>query len=265
MARLFQFLKQSFAVVLILLLAAACKSSKVLSDGKVNANLSAKTIIKQHYQNELQFKTLRGKLKIDYSDGRNDLSFSMTLRMEKDKAIWVSAPFAIVKAYITPGRVTFFNKPQREYFDGDFTFLSNMLGTELDFEQVQNLLLGQALVNLKNEKYNAKVNGDSYELKPKKAAELFKILFQIEPKNFKMATQQISQPLKKRLLQINYTNYQEIDNRILPNEINVAATDGETQSTIAIEYRNIEFDKALNFPYKIPSGFDEIVLKKIDL
>jgi len=80
-----------------------------------------------------------------------------------------------------------------------------------------------------------------------------------------MATQQISQPLKKRFLKINYTNYQEIEKRILPNEINVAAVDGNVRSTIAIEYRNVEFDRELRFPYKIPSGFDEIVLKKIDL
>lgn len=249
----------------LLLFLSACKSTKVVSDGQVNSNLSAKNIIKQHYQNELQFKTIRGKLKIDYADGKTQQAVPLTLRMEKDKAIWVSAPLGIVKAYITPGRVSFYNKLQNEYFDGDFTFLSNMLGTELDFQQVQNLLLGQALMNLKNDKYSAEVSGDSYELKPKKAAELFKILFQIEPKNFKMAAQQISQPLKRRLLQINYTNYQEIEKRVLPNTINVAATNGETRSTIAIEYRNMEFDRQLKFPYKIPSGFDEIIIEKIDL
>jgi len=265
MTRQSPFFKQGFTILLVLLLASACKSTKVISDGKVNANLSSKTIIKQHYQNELQFKTLRGKLKIEFSDGKNEQSVPLTLRMQKDKAIWVSAPLGIVKAYITPGRVSFYNKLENEYFDGDFTFLSNMLGTALDFEQVQNLLLGQALVNLKDEKYTTGVNGESYELKPKKITELFKVLFQIEPKNFKMASQQISQPLKNRLLQINYTNYQEIEKRIVPNQIDVSANDGGTQTTIAIEYRNIEFDRALKFPYKIPNGFDEIVLKKIDL
>ena len=265
MTTLISYLNRAFILGFLVVLAASCKSTKVISDGKVNANLSAKNIIKQHYQNQLQFKTIRGKLKIDYSDGKNEQSVPLSLRMEKDKAIWASAPLGIVKAYITPGRVTFYNKLQNEYFDGDFTFLSNMLGIELDFQQVQNLLLGQALLDLRNDKYNATSNGDAYELKPKSAAALFKILFQLEPKNFKIATQQISQPLKKRVLQINYTNYQEIENRILPNQIKVAASDGESQSTIAIEYRNIEFDRALKFPYKIPSGFDEIVLEKIEL
>jgi len=258
-------LKRSLAIALFFLMASACKSTKVVTDGTVNSNLTAKAVIKQHYQNQLDFKTLRGKLKIDYADGDTEQSVPLTLRMEKDKAIWVSAPLGIVKAYITPGRVSFYNKLQNEYFDGDFTFLSNMLGTELDFEQVQNLLLGQAIVNLKVSKYDVEVANDTYQLKPKKAEQLFKILFQIEPKNYKMALQQLSQPAKNRLLQINYTNYQKINKWILPNQIDIAAINGSVESTIVIEYRNIEFDQALRFPYKIPNGFKEIELKAIDL
>ena len=258
-------LKRVLGIALLLLFLSACKSAKVATDGKVNNGMTAKAIIKQHYLNQLDFKTIRGKLKIDYSDGDTQQSVPLTLRMEKDKAIWVSAPLGLVKAYITPGRVSFYNKLQNEYFDGDFTFLSNILGTQLDFEQVQNLLLGQALIDLKEGKYNAQVTNETYELKPQKAAELFKILFEIEPKNFRLASQQISQPSKNRLLQINYTSYQEIGNRVLPNEIDIAATDGDDRSTIGIEYRNIEFDQELKFPYKIPNGFKEIELKEIDL
>jgi hypothetical protein len=76
-----------------------------------------------------------------------------------------------------------------------------------------------------------------------------------------MASQQLSQPLKKRLLQINYTDYQKIDKWILPENIAIAAIDNDQRSTVDIEYRNIEFDRPLNFPYKIPNGFDEIKLK----
>ncbi len=246
--------------VVLLLLLASCKSTKIASDGTVDSKLTAKTIIRQHYQNQLEFKTISGKLKIEYSDGESAQGLSVSLRMEKDKAIWISAPLGLVKAYITPGRVSFYNKLQNEYFDGDFSYLSAILGTDLDFEQVQNLLLGQSIFDLTEGKYEAKINKDNYQLRPKKAVELFKILFQIEPKNFKMAAQRLSQPLKKRLLQVNYTNYQQVDKWILPNQIAVAAIDGEVRNTIDIEYRNIEFDQPLNFPYKIPKGFKEIVL-----
>jgi hypothetical protein len=246
---------------LFVLLVFSCKSNKVLTDGTLDVNLSAKTIIKNHYNNQLNFKTLSGRMKIDYSDGESTQGVSVSLRMEKDKAIWLSAPLGVVKALITPERVSFYNKLDNEYFDGDFIYLSNLLGIELNFTKVQNMLLGEALFDLKEGKYDTSIADNNYQLKPKKSLELFKTLFEIEPANFKMAAQQIAQPLKKRILEIQYKDYQKIDKRVLPNEIGIFAIDGDQSNSISIEYRNMEFNRSVNFPYKIPNGFKEIVLK----
>ena len=264
MTTLFRYSLRFIGIMAFSVLILSCKSKKVLT-GTIDNSLSAKTIIRTHYQNALDFKTLRGKMRIDYSDGESSQGVSVSLRMEKDKAIWISAPFGMVKAYITPGRVSFYNKLQNEFFDGDFAYLSNFLGTELDFGQVQNLLLGEALFDLKEAKYEASIVNGDYRLKPKKAMELFKVLFEIEPKNFKITTQQLAQPLKNRLLKIEYQNYQKINKWVLPNEILVTADDSNARNTIAIEYRNIAFNTTLNFPYKIPKGYTEIVLEKDDI
>lgn len=243
----------------------ACKSTKIATVGALDADLTSKAVIRAHYDNQLRFKTLSGKLKIAYTEGGSTQTISVSLRMEKDKAIWISAPLGIVKAYITPNRVSFYNKLQNEYFDGDFSYLSNLLGAPLDFEQVQNLLLGQAIFNLREQKYEMEITAGNYELKPMKVGPLFKILLQIESQNFKMASQQLSQPLKRRLLQINYLQYQKINKWIIPDEIAIATIEGDQRNTIDIEYRNMEFNQNLSFPYKIPNGFDEIVLDRNDL
>ncbi len=249
------------ALGVMMLLFTACKSGKVVTAGSIDTRLAAKTVIKNHYRNQPEFKTLSGRIKIDYTDGETSQSLGVSLRMEKDKTIWMSAPLGLVKVFITPSRVSFYNKLQNEYFDGDFDYLSDLLGTELDFEKVQNLLLGQALLDLREERYDAAVSGETYELKPKDPLPLYKILFQIEPRYFKIAAEQLSQPLKKRLLAIRYKNYQDVANRILPSEIGITAIEREKRTVIDIEYRNMEFDKNLNFPYTIPNGFEKIVLK----
>lgn len=239
----------------------SCKGAKALTDSDIDARLSAKSVIKSHYQNATNFKTIRGKVKIDYTNGDDTQSFTVSLRMEKDKGIWMSAPLGIVKAYITPERVSFYNKLQNEYFDGDFSYISQLLGTELDFYSVQNLLLGQAIFDLKNDKYGISAVNNTYQLTPKIERELFKVLFQIEPRNFKMASQQVSQAIKGRLLQINYKNYQNVGPTIWPNEIFIQAIDGTSENAITLEYRNLELNQKLNFPYSIPKGFKEIVLE----
>ena len=238
----------------------SCKSTKSISGGEVNARMSTKNIITAHYSNQPKFKTLRGRVKIDYANGDDSQGVNVSLRMEKDKVIWMSAPLGVVKVNITPNRVSFYNKLQNEYFDGDFSYLSDLLGTELDFEKVQNLLLGNAVLDLRKEKFNSEVYNGNYQLKPKKARDLFKILFQLEPRNFKIAEQEISQPENARQLMAKYT-YQDVSGNILPEEVKIIADEAGDLTTIDLSFRNLELNKPMNFPYKVPKGYDKIILK----
>ncbi|WP_420320990.1 DUF4292 domain-containing protein [Flagellimonas sp.] len=247
-------------LLFMLLIFGACKSTKSITGGEVDSRLSAKRIIENHYANQTDFKTLSGRVKIDYFDGISNQGVSVSLRMEKDRVIWISAPLGVVKAHITPERVSFYNKLQNEYFDGDFGYLSELLGTELDFKKVQSLLLGDAILDLRNEKYASDIDQGNYQLKPKKAQELFKILFQLEPKNFRIATQEIAQPQENRMLSAKYT-YQDISGEVVPNEIHIVALENMDRTTIDLSFKNMELNRTLNFPYKIPKGFDEIILK----
>ncbi|MEO9512948.1 MAG: DUF4292 domain-containing protein [Flavobacteriaceae bacterium] len=238
----------------------ACKSTKTVVGGDIDFGLSTKRIIENHYANQIDFKTLSGRVKIDYSDGDKNQGVTVSLRMEKNKVIWISAPFGMVKAHITPEKVSFYNKLQGEYFEGDFSYLSGLLGTELDFGKVQNLLLGNTIFDLRKDKYTSVINEGDYQLKPKRARELFKILFQLEPKNFKVSTQEISQPEENRQLRAKYT-YQDISGKVLPEEIQIVAVEALDRTNIDLSFKNLELNKALNFPYKVPKGFNEIILK----
>ncbi|MBT8236381.1 MAG: DUF4292 domain-containing protein [Bacteroidia bacterium] len=255
--RIFTFALTAIALIFLF----GCKSAKPVIVAGPDESISVRSIIKNHYKNELQFKTLRGRVRIAYNDGRSTSNLGVSLRMQRDKAIWISAPLGVVKAYITPDRVSFYNKLDQQYFDGDFVYLSRIVGTDLDFNKVQNILFGQALFDLRQESYEAQLNDSYYQLKPEEAQDLFKTLFNIEPTYFKLASQRVSQPWKKRLLEIRYLNYKSHNNTIMPTEIGITAIDLNERTQIDLEYRNLEFDRPLNFPYKIPKGYEEIVLE----
>ncbi|NER13210.1 DUF4292 domain-containing protein [Leptobacterium flavescens] len=239
----------------------SCKTNKRIVEEGTADRLPVKTIIRNHDDNKLDFKTIRGRIKIEFDDGYQSQSHNLSFRMEKDKAIWLSATLSLAKAYITPTRVSFYNKLQNEFFDGDFSYLSNLLGTELDFNKVQNMLLGEAIFDLKDEKYRASVVNNNYQLKPSREFDLFKRLFLIEPSNYKMSLQQISQPEVNRVLNIDYKAYQKVENKVFPERIVITAEEADSKVKIEIDYRNVEFNQRVSFPYKIPKGFKEIVLK----
>lgn len=258
---LYGFTKAVCVLCVATLLLTSCGSKKVVAKGDTASDMSARQIIKNHYRNDVNFETLRGRVKIDYSDGAADQGFSVSMRMKKDEAIWLAASLSVVKVLITPERVSFYNKLDNTYFDGDFALLNDLLGTEVNFEMVQNLLLGQSIVDLKDQRYTASVAENLYQLKPDRQLELYKLLFLLEPSNFKIALQQLSQPEKGRILNIAYESYQEVEGKVVPDKIVLQAQDGTGLTRIDLEYRNLEFDQNLSFPYSIPNGYKPIELE----
>jgi hypothetical protein len=255
---------KNFSIVLITFFAVAlfsCKSSKTLNTGSGNLNLSAKQLIKENTLKAAVFKTLSARVKLDIAQGDKESSYTVTMRIEKDKQILLmSSPITVVKALITPEKVSFYNKLDNTFFEGDFKYLSDLLGTELNFQKVQNLLLGEALYGLKDNLYDVSVNEKEYILQPKKQNNLFELFYLISPSHFKISSQQISQPKEQRHLQIDYKSYQKVDKQILPEHIKVIAVEATEEMILEMEFKAVSLNEDLRFPFKIPSGLKEIKL-----
>jgi hypothetical protein len=247
-------------IIFVFLFLFNCKSSRIASAGEANLKLSTKQLIKENEKQAPNFKTLQSKLKITFTEKGNTQTHAVSFRAKKDEMLWMSATFSIIKALVTPEKISFYNKLDNTYFEGDFSYLSDLLGTELDFKKVQNLLFGEALYDLKDEPYKASVLDSSYVLQPKNQSALFEIFFILDPTLFKVKSQQISQPKEQRHLQIDYKTYQEIDKQILPEKIRVIAVEANEEVAIDLEFKNVSLNEDLRFPYKIPSGFDKIEL-----
>lgn len=237
-----------------------CKSSRTVSDGKANLSLSAKQVIKENAKQSPNFKTLQSKLKITFSKGDKTQSHTVNYRMEKDKVLWMSATFGIIRAKITPESVAFYNKLDNTYFKGDFEYFSKLLGTDLNFEKVQNIILGETLYNLKSNAYSVSLHEGNYALQPKEQQALFEIFYILSPSHFKVKSQQLSQLSKQRHLQIDYLKHQEINNQVLPEHVKVIAVEGNDEMIAELEFKSVTLNEALRFPFKIPSGFKKLEL-----
>lgn len=254
--------KYSYVIISVaLLLSFGCKSTKTIGNEKANFNLSTRQLIKENTKQAAKFQTIQSKLKITFEQEGKSQTHSVNFRAEKDKVLWINASFSVIRAMVTPEKVSFYNKLDNTYFDGDFKYLSDLLGTELDFQKVQNLLFGETLYQLKSGEYVSTVDDESYIVQPKEQQALFEIFFLIYPSNFKVKSQQISQAEDFRHLQIDYLSYQEINKQIIPERIKVIALESSDETIISLEYRNVTLNEELRFPFKIPSGFKKIELK----
>ena len=254
-------LKNSVVFFVFIFFMVSCKSAKV-SDANIK-KLSAKSIIKKNSKTSFDKKSIRANLTVKYY-GKSELpSLKASLRLEKDSVIWLSFSklgFPVAKLLITPNRVQFYEKFTKTYFDGNFDLISKKLGTEFDFYKVQNLFTGDPLLNLKEEKYVVQIQQNQYELTPKKSL-LFDISFWVNPNNFKLNKEVIQHPQKNQNLTIKYKGFTDFDAYLFPKGFEVKAVDKKSKTVIDVNYKNVIFDTALRFPFKIPKSYKKIELK----
>ncbi|MCD2258194.1 DUF4292 domain-containing protein [Psychroserpens luteolus] len=249
-------------ICLVITLGISCRSARsVVASGKVDDKLSAKQLIKENGKRDAKFKTLQAKVKINVIQDLKESSYTLNLRMEKDKTIWISATLGLARAIITPNSVRFYDKINNQYFDGDYKLLSDLLGIELNFTKVQSLLIGEPLYDLNDDKYIISTNESSYILQPKNQDLFLELFLLLNPSHFKMDSQQLLQPSKKRFLQIDYLGYQKVDKEILPQNMKIIAVEDSEELNVVMEYKSVSVNEDVRFPFKIPSGFDEIILE----
>lgn len=248
-------------LIIVLVIVFGCKSAKTVSIESTSFNLSAKQLIKANRKTSPNFNTLQSKVKVEYTKDNKSQTHTITFRILKDKIIWINSAFSLIRVKITSKKVRYYNKLDNTYFDGDFALLSELLGTELDFEKVQNLILGDPLYDLKDDDFNISTHQKSYLLQPNKQPEAFEIFYLLNPLHFKLDSQQLAQPKEARLLQIDYLAFQNIGKEILPQHIKINALEVDDETIIELDFKSISLNKDLRFPFKIPSGYDQIALK----
>jgi hypothetical protein len=239
----------------------SCGSNKNLTDRTAVVEESSRRVLKKHYKNGFDEATLKADLKVHFKKGNDSKNFSVKLRMQKDETIWMSGSvfgFPVLKALITPNRVRYYIKPLKTYYEGDFSSLHALFGSELNFSMLQNMLVGDAIVPIKAKHFESRIDQQAHLLTPKKENPWADLLFWIHPLHYKIEKQEIQSLRKKGTLTISYKNYKKIKDTHLPGQFNVRAEDEKSKADVRVQYKSISVGEKLSFPYKIPSGYKKM-------
>jgi len=242
----------------------ACKAKKGITDIGNTKKMSIAKVIKKNKAQKSNFNTLRATLKITTSTPDKEQKVTASLRMQNNQKIWISIKKAGItgaKILITPTKVQYYNKLDKTYFDGDFSFISTILGTALNFNQIQALLLGNAVFTLDPNLYDMEILKEGYLLYPKQQDFIFEQFTTLNPSHFKIKTQEIAQPQKKRLLTVDYKSYQKIDSQLIPLLVHINTLQKNNETQIDINYKSVSLNSELKFPFTIPSGYKQITFE----
>ncbi|HET6225308.1 MAG TPA: DUF4292 domain-containing protein [Bacteroidia bacterium] len=267
----------------LLLFLSSCKNQKkiTLNNGKCILDFkNARTLTTNLKANEFKFDRLKAKLSIDALIDSSSNSFTVALRIKKDSVIWMSLSKLGIEGariLITKDSVKFVNPIKSQYFIGDFAYLSKLLNTELDFEIIQSLLIGNSVTFYdETEKIKPGVDNCQYTLGTIRKFKLRKVMergkelkegaqsIYMIPETFKIARILFYDFNPDRSFDAQFGAFaiaESSNNQLFPFKMNYIIK-AQKNVTIDIEYNKIQLNEELSFPFKIQDNYVRINTEK---
>ena len=236
-----------------------------------------KFLVKKLKAKEFQFDAIAAKAAVEITDSMDKkTSFKTHLRIKKDSAIWVSITpllgIEMARVLITKDTVKFLNRSQKEYFIGDFSYINDAFGTDLDYQMLEALLIGNSLDFEEEEQINSRIDRkkELYYLSTikkrkvrkelKKEKEKIKADGQViwlDPITFKVKELLLTSSEKGRSLSTTYAEFNKVGEQLIPFEIRFLFQ-SKPSNTLDINYSKISLKEALSFPFKISSKYVQL-------
>lgn len=275
------FAKIFLLAVVFLLGGTSCKTTQKIPLNKGKCILeprSAKYLTRQLKENEFRFERLNAKLDVEANIDSSSNSFTVTLRIRKDSVIWMSISKLGIegaRVLITKDSVKFMNRVKSQFFKGDFSYISKLLNTDLDFEMLQSLLIGNSVEFYdEDEKIKPGIQDCEYLLGTVRKRKIKRIVdkgkelkdpaqaIYLNPDKFKITRIVFYEFNPDRSFDAKYDNFSTIDStQLFPQKISCNI---KAQKTVVIDmnYTKTVFNEEQTFPFRIPENYEPIVYKE---
>ncbi len=255
-------------------------------------------LLKRYESNEFKFDWIGMKLDAEFITMGNSQGFKANVRMRRDSAIWITISPAlgieVFRILVTPDSLWYISKipDNKYYYKGNFQVISDVVGTDLDFNMLQDLLIGNAIgldedegrfrsevdnnLHLLISKYKRKIRrvvgvddrrleGDTIVVNPndpryKRTVEraeddLIVSRYWLEPKNYRLVQSVFNDLIKQRTMEVRYSDFHQSGQQFYPSKCLMKTTRFDNRQELTFEINKLVTDKTFDFPFEIPDGF----------
>lgn len=209
-------------------------------------------------KNHIDFETFTAKIKVDYSDNRGKQpDVTAFVRMKKDSAIWISINATILnieafRILITKDSVRILNKLEKNVECHSLDYLEEVAKIPLDFNTLQDLIIGNSLFLGKIITYRKTEN----RILVSTVDEHFKNLLTLSADNNLIERSKLDDlnVVLNRTADLTYADYEKKSgfNFSTSREITVAE---KTKVNITLNYKQYDFNGDVSFPFSIPKNY----------
>ncbi len=269
----------AFTVVCGVFTLYGCKSKKNLGyerpEGQTDKFLGQKLA-----ENDFEFETLSYRLAVDTELKEDKKSFKVSMRMRKDSAIWSTITFLgrpVIITLITPDTVKYIDKIRKEYFIGDVDYLNRVMGSEITFDMLQDLLVGDAIgadsldANSDRQKYDTSIDSVFYLAASHSKRKIRKALeegadseidyiyrYWLDPVSYQMNRQMVNKLSDTTSIEVGYSEYLEVGEQLFPGKEVITITSPRDTGYIEMEVSKVKYNEEVTFPFRVGSKYTRI-------
>lgn len=278
-------------VATLLVLSFSCKGPRKVTDTTpvTSCQLKARgkdSLLVLLKKNQLNYQWMTAKMNASVIDAdSSEQTFTINLRARKDSAIWMIVTKLGIegaRVLVTKDSVKFIDQLKNKYFKGDYAYINKMLQSELDFEMLQCVLIGNSVEFYEDERYRLNVDNQScqYQLSTIRKRKLRRVIqgnkemkdpvqgIWLKPDDYKIARILFFDFDPDRTFEARFDKFETVDStQRMPMLIRYdikAESDPKTEKkvTINLEYSKVTLNKPQALPFNIPSGYEQITISK---
>jgi hypothetical protein len=216
--------------------------------------------------NEIDFTYFHFKSKVDYTDGTESQNFTINGRVKKDSIIWLSVTPGLgieaMRCLILKDSIFILDRIHNKLSVFDFSYINKTFNTDLRFENIQSLFVGNLAFPMKpGDKFVKKEDLGFFLLR--QLRNTLKVDSYVTANTLKIERLEIQNNADNSFMEVHYSNFAPLDTFLFANSIKTIIkfndrTGKEKTTLININHTKAEIvAKPLNFPFNIPKRFEE--------
>jgi len=264
--------------IIAILLVFVSFSCKTKVPGMVTKRISEKKLVAKLIQNStIDYDFFYTKINVDFKDSKNSQSFKSSVKMRIDSAFsgtMSKGPIIVATYLINTDSINSTNKLAKCYFTENLSYISSLIGVELDYKEFQNLLIGKPLyvdedIHYKQIKDKLKqyyilsshkkrkfkqIDNETLNLDREKNNNIF-IKYYFSPDSVDLVKMNIEIPGDTVSIDVNYEKTQLINNFVVPEFTTIKIVHPKDSIFLELDYSKVKINQPKTIKFSVPSTY----------
>ena len=240
---------------------------------------------------DFNYLTIR-RINCQFSSNKSKTSFRINLKAKKDESMLVSISklnIPVGRVLLTPDSVIYVNYIDHNYFLDDYSFISDFLNMDMDFNTIQAIIANNVFSYRDDPRNDFKtfdsfVESGKYVLQSEKTRKIFKmekrkpqkierhlkklddeaLILQkmfFDPFSYSLTRLEIIDKTYHRNILMTFDDFTKVGGKDYPESIDMDFTSEEEEIAMKIRMSGFSTEKISSFELKIPEKYEQIQVK----